>query len=434
MIEIVKPEDLKIDFRREREDKTVRKIVEEVRKYGDRAVVKYCRVFDDPQITENNLRIEKKEIEEAKKNISSDFIFSLKKAEKNIRDYHLKEYKFIKKFWQIKKEGEIVGKRILPLEKIGIYIPGGIASYPSTVLMTVIPAQIAGVKEIFLTTPSKNGKCNPYTIFTADYLGVKNIYKIGGAQAIAAFAFGTEKIPKVDKIVGPGNIYVTIAKKIVFGEVGIDSLSGPTEVVIIADKEAPAKFIAADLLSQAEHSSDARAILISESLSLCKNVQKEIQILLKNISFRKNIIKNSLKNFSKIVKVKNVEEAIELVNKIAPEHLQIMRKDTPKVFKKIKNAGCIFLGNYTPVAVGDYFAGPSHVLPTNSSARFFSALSVEDFLKRQNFIYYSRKKLEKEKENIINLAEIEELYQHAESIKIRLPSKEKFENSDKYNR
>jgi histidinol dehydrogenase len=415
-MDIIKWQDLSREF--EEKEEIVRKIIKEVKKYGDRAVVKYCRIFDDKKITEETLKVSREEIEEAKKIISPDFFSAFKKAEKNIRNYHLKEYKFIKKFWQIKKDGEILGKRVVPIEKVAFYIPGGLASYPSTVLMTVIPAQVAQVKEFFLTTPSRDGKCSPYVLFAGDYLGIKDIYKIGGAQAIAAFAYGTKRIPKVDKIVGPGNIYVTIAKKIVFGETGIDSLSGPSEIVIIADESAPYKFVANDLLSQAEHSPDAKFILISDSLALCKNVKKEIKKLLENL-YRKEIIKESFEKFGKIIKVKNLKEATEIVNRIAPEHLQIMTKSPFEVLKEIKNAGCIFLGNYTPVAVGDYFAGPSHVIPTNSCSRFSSPLSVEDFLKRQNFIYYSKSKLKKESKNIIKLAETEGFYQHAESIKIR---------------
>ena len=314
---------------------------------------------------------------------------------------------------------DLVGQRAIPIEKAGVYVPGGSASLCSTVLMNVIPAKVAGVKEIILCTPlDKNGQISPYILAAADLLGIKDIYCLGGAQAIAAMAYGTETVPKVDKIVGPGNIYVALAKKIVFGNVGIDSFAGPSEVLIIADSSANPKFVAADLLSQAEHDPDAQSVLITDSLLLARSVEKEINIQKKSLS-RKSIINVSLKKNGMMIIVETLDKAITLANLKAPEHLELMIKNPLDMLKKVKNAGAVFLGNYTPESVGDYFAGPNHVLPTGGTARFSSGLSVHDFIKRTNYMSYSRSALEKVNMEISKIAEVEGLTAHANSVKIR---------------
>lgn len=350
------------------------------------------------------------------KEVDKDFLIALGRAKRNIERFHKRE--LFKKDIKIEDKSYFVGQITQPLERVGIYIPGGLASYPSTVLMTAISAKIAGVKRIVMVTPpNKEGKVNPFTLVAAREVGISKIFKVGGAQAIAALAFGTETIPKVDKIVGPGNIYVTLAKKLVYGYVGIDSLAGPTELVILADRGAKPAFIAADLLSQAEHSPQAKLTLITTSKELALRVEAEIKEQIESL-LRKSIIQGSLKK-KKVILVKSLNQGVEIINRMAPEHLELQVKNPTFFLRKIKNAGAIFLGDYSPTALGDYFAGPSHVLPTGTTARFFSPLSVDDFLKRSSVISYRREDLDKAKKTIIKLAEVEGLDGHIQAIKVR---------------
>jgi histidinol dehydrogenase len=406
------------DGNTQKEEIVVRKILNDVKAQGDKALVSYSRKYDYPEFSVGSIKLGHKEISQAKKNISPDFIKILEKAIKNITEFHSEEKRRILS-WEKKKKDSFIGQRVIPIEKIGVYVPGGRAPLCSTVLMNVIPAKIAGVGKIVFCTPfGKEGKINPYILSAADLLGIKDIYCLGGAQAIAAMAYGTETVPKVDKIVGPGNIYVALAKKMVFGNVGIDSFAGPSEVLIIADDSADPKFVAADLLSQAEHDPDAQAVLITDSLQLAKSVEKEVNIQ-KELLSRKSIIDVSLKKNGMMIVVEDLDQAIELSNLKAPEHLELMVKDPSFLLKKVKNAGAVFLGAYTPESVGDYWAGPNHVLPTGGTARFSSSLSVYDFIKRTNYMSYSKAALEKINTEIAKIAEVEGLTAHANSVKIR---------------
>ncbi|MFH1287075.1 MAG: histidinol dehydrogenase [bacterium] len=408
-----KRDDLTMD-----EEKTVFGILRDVKAKGDKALVSYSRKFDYPKFTVKSIKLDFKEIALAKKNVPADFIKTLGKAVKNITEFHQAEKKRITS-WEKKKHGVVIGQKVVPIEKIGVYVPSGRAPLCSTVLMNIIPAQVAGVEKITLCTPlDKNGKVNSYILTAVNLLGIKEIYCLGGAQAIGAMAYGTETVPKVDKIVGPGNIYVALAKKMVFGNVGIDSFAGPSEVLIIADDSADPKFIAADLLSQAEHDTDAQSILITDSLLLAKSVEKEVNIQKKSLS-RENIIDASLEKNGMIIIVDDLDKAIDLVNLKAPEHLELMVKNPMDLLKKVKNAGAVFLGNFTPEAVGDYWAGPNHVLPTGGTARFSSGLSVYDFIKRTNYMSYSKSTLEKVNMEIAKIAEVEGLTAHANSVQIR---------------
>lgn len=381
-------------------EERVRSIIEDVRTFGDEAVVKYTKRFDKIKLSPKQFRVTEIETSGAYQNISPQFVSTLKIIIENINKFYRKQ---IRKSWKIKDEdGVILGERYEPIENVGMYIPSGTVPLVSSVYMTVLPAKMAGVKKIILVTPPNNeGGVNPYILVVANLLKVDEIYKVGGAQAIAALAFGTKTIPKVDKIVGPGNVYVTEAKRQVFGYCDIDMVAGPTEVVIIANQYSNPLFVINDLLAQEEHFMGT-SILVTTSKMLAKTVKSQIKI------------KNGF-----IVLVKNLEEAVEVVNRIAPEHLQILIKNPQRIIKKIKNAGAIFIGPYTPTAVGDYVAGPSHVLPTGGTARFFSGLGIDDFIKSSHLISYSKKALEKAKESIEKISTIEGLPKHLESVKVR---------------
>jgi len=401
-------------------EKKVREIIEDVRKKGNQALLKYTKKFDGVSLSSKRLRVSRREIEEAKRSVDRDFIKALKKAYQNIRRYHEKQLP--KSFKICPREGVNLEERFQPLERVGLYIPGGRASYPSTVLMAGIPAEIAGVREIVMVSPPhRDGKLSPYILMAADLVGIKKIYKAGGVQAIAALAYGTETIPKVDKIVGPGNIYVTMAKRLVYGEVNIDMLAGPSEILILADESANPSFIACDLIAQAEHDRLSWPLLITTSSKLARKVEWEIKEQIKSLA-RKETINASLKNNGALIITKNLKEAVDLTNKIAPEHLEIMARNPGQVAKKIKNAGAIFLGPYSSEAVGDYIAGPNHILPTSGTARFYSPLGVRDFMKSSHIISYSKEALKKEAKEIIELAQKEGLEVHAQAVKVRIKS------------
>lgn len=395
----------------------VNEIIEAVRSGKDKALFEYTEKFDGVKIDASNVLVTEEEIQEAYELVDEKLLEVIRKALVNIRDYHAKQRQY--SWFDSEDSGIILGQKVTPLEKVGVYVPGGKAVYPSSVLMNVLPAKVAGVKNIIMTTPpDKNGKVYPSTLVAAKEAGVDKIYKAGGAQAIAALAFGTESIPKVDKIVGPGNIYVALAKKAVFGHVSIDSIAGPSEILVLADETANPRFIAADLLSQAEHDEMASAILITTSQELAEQVSKEVDEFVKNLS-RKEIIQKSLDQYGYILVAKDLEEAIDTANEIASEHLELVTKNPFEVMTKIKNAGAIFLGEYSSEPLGDYFAGPNHVLPTNGTAKFFSPLSVDDFIKKSSIISYSREALEPVYQDIVQFAECEKLTAHANSIRVR---------------
>jgi len=393
-------------------DEAVFNIIQDVRKNKDRSLKKYTKQFDQVNITD--FIVSDKEIEEAKKYVGEKFLKAIKRAIKNITAFHEEQRE---KSWFITKDdGIMLGQQIQPIEKVGIYIPGGKAAYPSTVVMNVIPAKIAGVPNISLVTPpQKDGTINPYVLVTAQLTGVNRIYKVGGAQAIAALAYGTETIEPVDKIVGPGNDYVARAKKFVYGDVAIDMIAGPSEICVIADETAPPKYVAADLLSQAEHDEAAEAICITINESLAKKIQTEVLRQKENLE-RKAIIDRSLEQNGQIIVVNNLNEAFEIANDIAPEHLQLMIKDAALYVSRIKHAGAIFLGNYSPEPLGDYLAGPNHTLPTSGTARFASPLGVYDFIKRSSIIHYSKESLMREADFIMTIAKKEQLSAHSASI------------------
>lgn len=396
---------------------TVNEIVNTVRTEGDKAVFDYTLRFDKTEITKDNLQVTQAEIDEAYTLVSDDLVEIMKRAAENIREYHMKQKQY--SWFDSKPDGTMLGQKVTPLSKVGVYVPGGKAAYPSSVLMNVIPAKCAGVEEIVMVTPpGKDGKVNPGTLVAATIAGVKTIYKVGGAQAIAALSFGTQSIPKVDKIVGPGNIFVALAKKAVFGFVSIDSIAGPSEILVLADETANPRYVAADLLSQAEHDEMASAILVTTSMELAKNVSKEADAFVEQLS-RKEILEKSLENYGYILVARNMEEAIDAANDIASEHLEIVTKNPFDTMTRIKNAGAIFLGEYSSEPLGDYFAGPNHVLPTNGTAKFFSPLGVDDFIKKSSIISYSREALEPISKDIIKFAESERLTAHANSIKVR---------------
>lgn len=396
---------------------TVSEIVNTVRTEGDKAVFDYTLRFDKTEITKDTLQVTQTEIDEAYTLVSDDLVEIMKRAAENIREYHMKQKQY--SWFDSKPDGTMLGQKVTPLSKVGVYVPGGKAAYPSSVLMNVIPAKCAGVEEIVMVTPpGKDGKVNPGTLVAATIAGVKTIYKVGGAQAIAALAFGTQSIPKVDKIVGPGNIFVALAKKAVFGFVSIDSIAGPSEILVLADETANPRYVAADLLSQAEHDEMASAILVTTSMELAKNVSKEADAFVEQLS-RKEILEKSLENYGYILVAQTMEEAIDAANDIASEHLEIVTKNPFDTMTRIKNAGAIFLGEYSSEPLGDYFAGPNHVLPTNGTAKFFSPLGVDDFIKKSSIISYSREALEPISKDIIKFAESERLTAHANSIKVR---------------
>mgnify|MGYP000304032876 CR=1 FL=1 len=396
-------------------------ILANVRANKDEALFKYTKDFDKADINASNIVVTKEEIEEAYTLVDPALVDVIRKALKNIKEYHEKQKQY--SWFDSKPDGTILGQKVTALSRVGVYVPGGKAAYPSSVLMNVLPAKVAGVEQIIMCTPpDKEGKVYPTTLVAAKEAGVDVIYKVGGAQAIAAMAYGTESVPKVDKICGPGNIYVALAKKAVFGYVSIDSVAGPSEILVIADETANPKYVAADLLSQAEHDEMASAILITTSKELAKKVSDEVDGFLKELS-RSEIISKSLDNYGYILLVDNIDEAVDVANEIASEHLEIVTKDPFNVMTKIKNAGAIFLGEYSSEPLGDYFAGPNHVLPTNGTAKFFSALSVDDFIKKSSIISYSRNALEAIHEDIETFATAEHLTAHANSIKVRFENK-----------
>ena len=395
----------------------VNDIIDNVRKNGDKAVFEYTLKFDKSELNASNIRVTEDEIKEAYKELDPKFVEVMKKSAKNIRVFHEKQKR--NSWIDTREDGSILGQRILPIEISGVYVPGGKAAYPSSVLMNVVPAKVAGVERIVMCTPpGKDGKVNPGTLVAADIAGVTEVYKVGGAQAIAAMAFGTESIPKVDKITGPGNIFVALAKKACFGHVSIDSIAGPSEILVVADETANARYVAADLLSQAEHDELASAILVTTSEKLANDVSAEIEGFLKELS-RTDIIKKSLDNYGYIFIADDMDAAVDAANAIASEHLEIITKDPYEVMTKIKNAGAIFLGAYSSEPLGDYFAGPNHILPTNRTARFFSPLNVDDFMKKTSIISYSRDALCKVHEDIELFAKEEGLTAHANSIAVR---------------
>lgn len=396
---------------------TVQEIVDQVKEKGDEALFVYTKKFDGADITAENVRVTDKEIQEARALVEPELLHVMEKAMKNIREYHQMQVRH--SWFDTKPDGTILGQKVTALERVGVYVPGGKAAYPSSVLMNIIPAEVAGVDRIVMVTPpGKDGKVNPVTLTAACLAGATEVYKAGGAQAVAALAFGTESIPRVNKIVGPGNIFVALAKKAVYGHVSIDSIAGPSEILVLADETANPKFVAADLLSQAEHDELASAILVTTSRELAEKVAAEVDMFVKELS-RKEILEKSLENFGYILVAETMEEAIDTANAIASEHLEIVTKNPFEVMTKIQNAGAIFIGEYSSEPLGDYFAGPNHVLPTNGTAKFFSPLSVDDFIKKSSIIYYSRDALERIHKDIIAFARAEHLTAHANSIAVR---------------
>ena len=395
----------------------VNDIIQNVREKRDEAIFECTLKFDGATIDQDNIRVTEEEIKEAYEQVDPKLLDVIRKALVNIRDYHTKQKQY--SWFDSDESGIILGQTVTPLKTVGVYVPGGKAVYPSSVLMNVIPAKVAGVSNIIMTTPcGKDGKVYPSTLVAAKEAGVDAIYKVGGAQAIAALAFGTESIPKVDKIVGPGNIYVALAKKAVFGYVSIDSIAGPSEIMVLADETANPRFVAADLLSQAEHDEMASAILVTTSEALAEQVSVEVDKFVTTLS-RKEIIRKSLDNYGYILVADTMQDAIDTVNEIASEHLELVTKNPFETMTKIRNAGAIFIGEYSSEPLGDYFAGPNHVLPTNGTAKFFSPLSVDDFIKKSSIISYSREALKPVYKDIVQFAECEKLTAHANSIRVR---------------
>lgn len=395
----------------------VEEIVNAVKIGGDEALFDYTARFDRVELTKDTIQVTEEEIKEAYEAVDPALLEVIQKALVNIRSYHEKQRRY--SWFDSQPNGTILGQKVTALSKVGVYVPGGKAVYPSSVLMNIVPAKVAGVEQIIMTTPpGKDGKVNPSTLVAAREAGVDVVYKVGGAQAVAALAFGTESIPKVDKIVGPGNIYVALAKKAVYGHVSIDSIAGPSEILVLADETANPRFVAADMLSQAEHDEMASAILVTTSEELAKQVSEEVDQFVAVLS-RKEIIQKSLDQYGYILVADNMEDAIETANDIASEHLELVTKDPFQVMTKIKNAGAIFIGEYSSEPLGDYFAGPNHVLPTNGTAKFFSPLSVDDFIKKSSIVYYSKEALEPIHEDIIQFAKAEQLTAHANSIAVR---------------
>lgn len=401
---------------------TVEAIVEDVKENKDKALFAYTEKFDGALITGDTVRVTKEEIQEAMEQMDPDLFEVMKRSMKNIRAYHEKQRR--QSWFDSKPDGTILGQKITPLESAGVYVPGGKAAYPSSVLMNIIPAEVAGVQRIVMVTPpGKDGKVNPVTLTAAHLAGATEVYKAGGAQAVAALAFGTESIPRVDKIVGPGNIFVALAKKAVYGHVSIDSIAGPSEILVIADDSANPRFVAADLLSQAEHDELASAILVTTSMDLAEKVSREIDGFVKDLS-RKEILEKSLENYGYILVADTLDQAVETANEIASEHLEIVTRNPFEVMTKIRNAGAIFIGEYSSEPLGDYFAGPNHVLPTNGTAKFFSPLGVDDFIKKSSIIYYSREALKEIHKDVEAFAEAEGLTAHANSVRVRFEEEE----------
>ena len=396
---------------------TVQEIVDNVRENGDKALFEYTKKFDKADINASNVKVTDAEIEEAYKEVDPHLVEVIRKALVNIREFH--ELQKQNSWFTTKENGTMLGQKVTPLNYVGVYVPGGKAVYPSSVLMNIVPAKVAGVNHIIMTTPcNAEGKVYPTTLVAAKEAGVDEIYKAGGAQAIAALAFGIESVPKVDKIVGPGNIFVALAKRAVYGYVSIDSIAGPSEIMVLADDSANPRFIAADLLSQAEHDELASSILVTDSEKFAKKVSEEVDKFTNELS-RKEIIQKSLDNYGYILVCDNMDEAVEAVNDIASEHLEIVTRNPFELMMKVRNAGAIFIGEYSSEPLGDYFAGPNHVLPTNGTAKFFSPLSVDDFIKKSSIIYYSKEALEPIHKDIIDFATSEQLTAHANSIKVR---------------
>lgn len=397
--------------------KTVEAIVENVKNRRDEVVFEYTKEFDQADLDASNIRVTREEIEQAMAQVDEGLLGVMKKSMDNIRRYHEKQKR--NSWFDAQPDGTILGQKVTALESVGVYVPGGKAAYPSSVLMNIVPAEVAGVKRIVMVTPpGKDGKVNPVTLTAAHLAGATEVYKVGGAQAVAALAFGTQSIPRVNKIVGPGNIFVALAKKAVYGHVSIDSIAGPSEILVIADDSANPRFVAADLLSQAEHDELASAILVTTSMELAKKVSDEVDGFLKVLP-RSHIIARSLDNYGYILVTDTMEKAVETANNIAPEHLEIVTANPFEVMTKIQNAGAIFIGEYSSEPLGDYFAGPNHILPTNGTAKFFSPLGVDDFIKKSSIIYYSREALEKAHKDIELFAESEHLTAHANSIRVR---------------
>ena len=392
-------------------------ILSNVRSKKDLALFEYTERFDGVKISANSIRVTEEEIKDAYEAVDTNLVSIIRKAKENIISYHEKQRRY--SWFDSKPNGTMLGQKVTALQRVGVYVPGGKAVYPSSVLMNILPAKVAGVDEIIMVTPpGKDGKINPNTLVAAHEAGADVIYKVGGAQAIGALAYGTESIPKVDKIVGPGNIYVALAKKAVYGHVSIDSIAGPSEILVVADETANARYVAADLLSQAEHDELASAILVTTSESLAQEVAAQIEVFVEELS-RTEIMKKSLENYGYILVADTMDDVVDIANEIASEHLEIMTKNPYDVMMKIRNAGAIFVGEYSSEPLGDYFAGPNHVLPTNGTAKFFSPLSVDDFIKKTSIIAYSRDALEEIHEDIERFAEAEQLTAHANSIKVR---------------
>lgn len=403
-------------------ESTVNEIIEKVRQDKDRAIFDYTLKFDHFALNKENIQVTREEIEEAYSRLDAGLVEVIKKSAENIRSFHQKQLR--NSWFDAKEDGTILGMKITPIARAGVYVPGGKAAYPSSVLMNVIPAKVAGVPEIIMTTPpGADGRVNPGTLVAADIAGVNTIYKVGGAQAIAALAFGTESIPKVDKITGPGNIFVALAKKAVYGYVSIDSIAGPSEILVLADETANPRYVAADLLSQAEHDELASAILITTSEALTEKVSAQVDDFVAQLE-RKEIIQKSLDQYGYILLADTLQDAIVAVNEIASEHLEILTANPFEVMTRIKNAGAIFLGEYASEPLGDYFAGPNHILPTNGTAKFFSPVNVDDFIKKTSIISYSREALEKVHKDIETFAVSEGLTAHANSIRVRFEEKQ----------
>lgn len=396
---------------------TVNDIIKNVRENGDKALFEYTLAFDKFPLSGENIKITKEEIKEAYARMDPALVEVIRKSAENIRSFHTKQLR--NSWFDSREDGTILGMKITPIQRAGVYVPGGKAAYPSSVLMNVVPAKVAGVSEIIMTTPpSAEGKVNPGTLVAADIAGVDTIYKVGGAQAIAAMAFGTQSLPKVDKITGPGNIFVALAKKAVYGYVSIDSIAGPSEILVLADETANPRYVAADLLSQAEHDELASAILITTSRTLAEEVSRQADLFTAQLE-RKEIIQKSLDNYGYILLAENMVEAVEAANEIASEHLEILTANPFDIMTRIRNAGAIFLGEYASEPLGDYFAGPNHILPTNGTAKFFSPVNVDDFIKKTSIISYSREALFKVHKDIETFAKSEGLTAHANSIKVR---------------
>lgn len=398
--------------------RTVDAIIADIRENGDKALFEYTKRFDKFDVTSENILVKEDEIEEAYSLVDKELTGVIKRSAERITSFHEKQK--VNSWLEPARNGEMLGQLIRPLERVGVYVPGGKAAYPSSVLMNIVPAKVAGVGEIIMTTPpDKNGKINPTTIVAADIAGVDKIYKAGGAQAVAALAFGTESIPKADKIVGPGNIFVALAKRSVYGYVNIDSVAGPSEILVLADESANPEYVAADMLSQAEHDEMASAILITVSASLAERVKAELERQTAKLE-RRAIIEKSLSDYGAIILVNNFDEACALSNAVAPEHMEVCTERPFELLPKIQNAGAVFLGHYTPEPLGDYMAGPNHVLPTGGTARFFSPLSIDDYIKKSSIISFSEEAFRELGEDVIRFANAEGLTAHANSVRVRM--------------